>query len=58
MLYEVKVQGATNSVRNSSRLITGEFSESRKVVLQSKCESKCTNPFQLIYLFLMLTDPG
>ncbi|XP_015791825.1 tyrosine-protein phosphatase 99A isoform X1 [Tetranychus urticae] len=39
MLYEVKVQGATNSVRNSSRLITGEFSESRKVVLQSKCES-------------------
>jgi len=39
-LYEVKVQGASRSIVESSRLVRGEFSPARKVVLQSKCESK------------------
>lgn len=40
-LYEVKVQGASRSIVENSRIYRGEFSEPRKVVLQSKCESKC-----------------
>ncbi|XP_046912035.2 protein tyrosine phosphatase 99A isoform X4 [Dermatophagoides farinae] len=34
-LYEVKVQGATRSLKESSKLYRGDFSESRKVILQS-----------------------
>lgn len=39
-LYEVKVQGATRSLTESTKLYRGEFSEPRKVILQSKCISK------------------
>ena len=39
-LYEVKVQGASRSIIEHSKIYRGEFSEPRKVVLQSKCESK------------------
>jgi hypothetical protein len=39
-LYEVKVQGATRSITENSKLYRGEFSEPRKVILQSKCISK------------------
>lgn len=39
-LYEVKVQGATRSMKESSKLYRGDFSEPRKVILQSKCISK------------------
>ncbi|XP_075676436.1 protein tyrosine phosphatase 99A isoform X4 [Dermatophagoides pteronyssinus] len=34
-LYEVKVQGATRSLKESNKLYRGDFSESRKVILQS-----------------------
>ena len=44
-LYEVKVQGASRSIIENSKVYRGEFSEPRKVVLQSKCESK----FQILY---------
>jgi len=43
-LYEVKVQGASRSIVESSRLVRGEFSPARKVVLQSKCESYSASP--------------
>ena len=39
-LYEVKLQGATRSVKDLNKLYRGDFSESRKVILQSKCISK------------------
>ncbi|RWS15894.1 tyrosine-protein phosphatase 99A-like protein [Dinothrombium tinctorium] len=34
-LYEVKVQGASKSILRNSYLVRGDFSESRKVILQS-----------------------
>lgn len=39
-LYEVKVRGATRSITERVKLYHGEFSEPRKVILQSKCISK------------------
>lgn len=51
-LYEVKVQGATRSLKESSKLYRGDFSESRKVILQSKCISK----FYLFPSLLNLTN--
>lgn len=49
-LYEVKVQGATRSMKESSKLYRGDFSEPRKVILQSKCISKW------LYSFLFPTN--
>ncbi|KAI2797964.1 Protein tyrosine phosphatase, partial [Blomia tropicalis] len=49
-LYEVKVQGATRSMKESSKLYRGDYSESRKVILQSKCisfSSSSTSDFLL-----------
>ena len=49
-LYEVKVQGATRSVTDLNKLYRGEFSEPRKVILQSKCISKSyLFPFPLTF---------
>lgn len=46
-LYEVKVQGASRSIIEHNKIYRGEFSQPRKVVLQSKCESKCAFPSSL-----------
>ncbi|UXI20835.1 hypothetical protein NH340_JMT06778 [Sarcoptes scabiei] len=42
-LYEVKVQGATRSLKESSKLYRGDFSESRKVILQSYASSSAAD---------------
>lgn len=39
-MYEVKVQGASRSLNELSKVYRGDFSTSRKVILQSKCISK------------------
>lgn len=43
-LYEVKVQGATRSIIDSSRVFRGQFSDSRKVLLQTFNDGAYTDP--------------
>ncbi|XP_054161930.1 tyrosine-protein phosphatase 99A-like isoform X2 [Oppia nitens] len=43
-LYEVKVQGATRSITEHTKLYRGEFSEPRKVILQSFVSAPYVEP--------------
>ncbi|XP_067128847.1 tyrosine-protein phosphatase 99A-like isoform X4 [Centruroides vittatus] len=44
-LYEVKVRGVTHSIIENSKAYKGQFSTSRKVVLQNKCPSFTGSPY-------------
>ncbi|XP_013779211.1 tyrosine-protein phosphatase 99A-like [Limulus polyphemus] len=43
-MYEVKVCGVTHSIMEHQKLYKGQFSESRKILLQSKCQSNFNSP--------------
>ncbi|XP_022250012.1 protein sidekick-2-like, partial [Limulus polyphemus] len=43
-MYEVKICGATRSIIKQQKFYQGQFSESRKVLLQSNCQSSVSSP--------------
>ncbi|XP_076316629.1 putative receptor-type tyrosine-protein phosphatase mosPTP-1 isoform X2 [Tachypleus tridentatus] len=44
-VYEIKVCGATRSIIEPNKLYKGHFSDSRKVLLLSKCQTFTNSPF-------------